>query len=38
LRGGAVWGDFLSKDWQTKTFEEQFDNFAKQVALKARPK
>jgi hypothetical protein len=28
----------LSKDWQTKTFEEQFDNFAKQVALKARPK
>jgi hypothetical protein len=28
----------LSKDWQTKAFEERFDMFAKQVALKARPK
>jgi hypothetical protein len=28
----------LSQDWQTKAFENQFDAFAKQVALKARPK
>ena len=30
--------NLLSKEWQTTTFEERFDAFAKQIALKARPK
>ena len=30
--------NLLSNDWQTTAFEERFDAFAKQVALKARPK
>jgi hypothetical protein len=28
----------LSNEWQTKAFEDQFDAFTKEVALKARPK
>ena len=28
----------LSKDWQTRAFEEKFDAFIHQAALKARPK
>jgi hypothetical protein len=30
--------NLLSKDWQTERFENQFDEFVHQVALKARPK
>lgn len=30
--------NLLTKDWQTPQYQTEFDKFAKQVALKARPK
>lgn len=35
---GFLNANLLSKDWQTERFENQFDEFVHQVALKARPK